>query len=274
MVLQGRSARWVSLSLFLLSAFAAPTGFAESPDSVPGVCERHTGRGTLDGVASNHRFRMSFKNEGGLQNGGVCWWHSRFQRAVWTLAEFRPDLPKPNLAEARRLINAVAHLSRVVIIPGYADFESFSADYHSDIQRELNAWQKRDGFINQAWIRGLSGRYDLSKHPEKLRRIMDRLYVYSERGRRENFIPWVMLQLKGIESHAALLTRMTKTEDGYALGIVESNYPDQTIEWKYRYGDGHMEDAEYTTIPYFGLHRDVGKMAFAVGEYCKTSSAF
>ena len=180
----------------------------------------------------------------------------------------------PSLTEARRLIHSVANLSRVVVFPGYPDFAGFSADYHPEIHRALNEWQKRDSIISQAWIRGLSGRYDLSRRPEKLRRIMDRLFAYSERGRAEKFIPWVMLQLKGIVSHAALLTRMTKADDGYTLGIVESNHPEQVIEWKYRYGDGHMEDADYKTIPYYGLHRDVEKMAVAVAEYCKKTSAF
>ena len=42
---------------------------------------------------------MSFKNQGGLFNGGVCWWHSRFQRNIFYLSIFRPDLNKPLKSE-------------------------------------------------------------------------------------------------------------------------------------------------------------------------------
>lgn len=268
MVLHGRGAlSVVFFSLFIFFSLQQEASAKPTAQAL-GVCERRGVRGTLDEVVTDPRFRMSFRNEGGMANGGVCWWHSRFQRAVWTLAEFRPDLPKPTRAQAARLIYALAHLSRVVLIPGYSDFMSFSADFQAEIQSELNLWQLRDGFIHQAWIRGLSGQYDLSKKPQLLKRIMDQLFRYAEQGRKENFVPWMMLQLKGIVSHAALLTSMRKEPDGYSLSIVDSNYPEQTIEWKYRYGDGHMEDTDLVTIPYQGLHRDVLKMKLAVQQYC------
>lgn len=268
MVLHGRGAHWVIFLALLFTVLLPGEVRANAPDLLPGVCERREGRTTLEGMVAHPGFRMSFRNRGGIANGGVCWWHSRFQRAVWTLAEFRPELSKPSHAEAVRLIQSLARLSRVVSIPGYADLASFSADFKAEIQNELNQWQRRDGFINQAWIRGISGQSDMSRRPEKLKQHMDRLFQYSERGRKENFIPWIMLQLKGIDSHAALLTQMRKEGDGYSLSIVESNFPDKTFEWKYRNGDGQIETSLYDTIPYSGLHRDVKKMGKAVEAYC------
>src|SRR5438270_754213 len=44
--------------------------------------------------------RLSFGNTGGIAHGGVCWWHSRFQRAAIYLTIFRPDLPKPSHRKA------------------------------------------------------------------------------------------------------------------------------------------------------------------------------
>lgn len=256
MVLHGCSARRVVL-LGLLFLF--------SSNAFSGVCERRS-------PVEDPRSRFSFKNRGGIRSGGVCWWHSRFQRAAWSLAEFRPELPKPTTREAVALIHSIAHLSKVVIVPGYADFISFSADYHVEIQRELEQWQLRDGFINQSWFRGITGQNDLSKNPEKLKRIMDRLFRYSGEAKREKFVPWVMLQLAGIESHAALLTGMQKTSDGYILRIVESNRPDENQEWYYRNGDGYLGDSEERMIPYYGFHRDVRKMDRALSKYCRTTA--
>lgn len=270
MVLHGRSAFRISLWGVFLFLTLSGGARAEVLSRIPGVCDRHSDRDSQELTIANPRYRTSFQNSGGLKNSGVCWWHSRLQRAVWSLAEFRPELSKPSKSEAISLIHSLAQLSGVVVIPGYEDFFSFSADFHAEIQRELEQWQLRDGFINQAWIRGISGRSDFARNPRKLKRIMDELYRYSKKAKSEKFIPWVMLQLKGIVSHAALLTKMVKTDEGYSLSIVESNYPDKTLVWEYRIGDGHTGGGKYTTVPYYGYHRDVQKMNRAITRYCST----
>ncbi|MGZ3789205.1 MAG: hypothetical protein ACXVLQ_11820, partial [Bacteriovorax sp.] len=53
---------------------------------------------------------MSFKNSGGVFNGGVCWWHSRFQRNIFYLSIFRPDLDRPKTTEG---IKAIIHQIRL-----------------------------------------------------------------------------------------------------------------------------------------------------------------
>lgn len=241
---------------------------------VPSVCERWSSRAALVAMAADPFQRMSFENDGGIAGGGVCWWHSRFQRAVWSLAEFRPDLPKPSHGDAVRIIRALAWLRDVQIIPGYSDFLSFSADYQNEIQRELNAWQLRDGLIGQSWIRAIWGTSDLSRRPKRMERIMNRLYRYSQRGEKENFFPWIMLQLKGfIGAHAALVTSMKPTRDGYELTVVDSNYPDESARWTYHYGDGRLGNSRYETVPYRGLHRDVTRMKRVLDARCSGRAA-
>jgi hypothetical protein len=236
-----------------------------------GVCARRLFPEFRTDMARDTRFRLSLENEGGLFNGGVCWWHSRFQRAVWSLAEYRPDLPKATRSQAQRIIQGLAHFESVQIIPGYSDFLSFSRDYSREIQKELNQWQLRDGVLRQSWVRAISGRSNWRSNPEKLRRIMDELYAYSRKGELEGYTPWVMLQLKGlIGAHSALVIGMEKNaaNDGYVLQIVDSNFPAKTFQWKYRYGDAQMGNSLYDTVPYQGLHRDVPRIENALASYC------
>ena len=51
---------------------------------------------------SNSNNRLSFTNSGGLVNGGVCWWHSRFTRNANYVAVFSPDKAKPHNKTMRR----------------------------------------------------------------------------------------------------------------------------------------------------------------------------
>jgi hypothetical protein len=47
---------------------------------------------------------FSFSNTGGILNGGVCWWHSRMQRAALYLTVYLPDMPPPSKPEVRRIL--------------------------------------------------------------------------------------------------------------------------------------------------------------------------
>lgn len=258
-------------SAFLLVIFAGTGGTALADGDPPGVCVRRGDPVIRDAIARDPRFRLSFENDGGLFNGGVCWWHSRLQRAVWSLAEFRPDLGKPTRNEAVRIIDNLSHFRGVQVIPGYSNFLSFSADFKKELQSELNAWQLRDGVFKQSWLTAMKGRANLDRNPAKLKRIMDDLYQYSLEGQREGFTPWVMLQLKGIiGAHAALIAGMKKNRagDGYSLDIVDSNFPERTFTWRYKYGDGQMGQSHYDTVPYRGSHRDVPAIQNALDTYC------
>lgn len=258
-------------SAFLLAAAVGIGGTAYAASDLPGVCARRLDPAFRDAMARDPHFRLSFDNDGGLFNGGVCWWHSRFQRAVWTLAEYRPELSKPTRKEAIRIIDNFSHFRGVQVIPGYSDFRSFSADFKKEIQNELNAWQLRDGLFKQSWLAAMKGRANLDKNPAKLQRMMDDLYQYSLQGIREGFTPWVMLQLKGIiGAHSALIVDMKRNsaQNGYALSIVDSNFPERTSTWTYEYGDGQMGHSLYDTIPYRGSHRDVPAIRTALNSYC------
>jgi hypothetical protein len=209
--------------------------------------------------------RMGFKNHGGIANGGVCWWHSRLQRSSVYLARFAPDKPKPSDEEALLIIQSLINFSQVVEIPGYPDFNAFSEHYEALIQKELNAWQIRDGFISQQWIRGISG---VSRLPDFLMKMrMDRVY---DQFRSSRPGMWLMVQIRGVTSHALLLLSMEPTKDGYDLSVIDSNRPSETRELQYRFGDENLYLGNTPFVPYPGFFRDQERIDDALRKYCGT----
>ncbi|MBY0415183.1 MAG: hypothetical protein K2Q18_13515, partial [Bdellovibrionales bacterium] len=100
---------------------------------------------------------MGFANRGGLVGGGVCWWHSRFQRNSLFLTIYKPAEKKPTKEEAEKIIGKIRGGKDIVTIPGYRNFSEFSYDQQPLIQAELEKWQKVDGIAKFSWVNGLSG---------------------------------------------------------------------------------------------------------------------
>jgi hypothetical protein len=208
-------------------------------------------------------FRMGFQNQGGLVNGGTCWWHSRMQRSAIYLSRFRPELPRPDREGVERILKDLVHQRQVVEIPGYSSFFEFTRDHQAQVQRELDLWQIRDGFVNQQWIRGLSGR---SKLPSRrLERRMERIHRVFQ-GSKPGL--WIMAQMKGITSHALLLLGMEPTVQGYRLRFIDSNFPDETRELEYRRGDRALDLGYAEFIPYAGFRNDFRRIAAALDAHC------
>jgi hypothetical protein len=218
--------------------------------------------------ARNPANRLAFANDGGLADDGVCWWHSRLQRAFLYLARYNPRAPKPTYEKAKSLINDLIWEKAYIEIPGFADTKSFTAAYQNLIQSELNEWQLSDGLINQAWIRGLSGSSSLSSSSMKAH--MDDLYTQYLSAHAKNDLLWVMLQESGIASHASLLESMTPNGiGGYIIQMVDSNFPSGMVNYDYRNGDRSLVPNGidgYTTpwVPYVGYARDLTRIHNAI----------
>ena len=210
--------------------------------------------------------KLGFTNYGGLMNGGVCWWHSRFQRSATYLTVFRPDLPKPNRSQVLRIIKNIVSNGAVSEVPGYRNLREFSYDWEREIEGYLQAWQAREGIVGMGWVRGLLGTYDTD--PARLRRILDRIYGEVEG---KGNITYVKLQIPGVDAHALLVVNMKRTADGYELHVVDSNAPGGIGVYLYREGDRHFE-AYGQSIPYL---EEVGAMRKASGtirDYCAPAS--
>jgi hypothetical protein len=217
---------------------------------------------SVDGVQKLIRSpfsQLTMKNQGGLFNGGVCWWHSRFTRNAAYLMKFEPSLPKPTTEEAKQIIMDIRKSKGVTVVPGYHNLMSFSYDYEYEIQQRLNDWQKTDGFINQKWIQGLKG--NTQEEPEKLKKRMDELFERVQRGE----VVYQMLQIKGIDSHAWLVTGMTQTPNGFILDVIDSNYMNDRI----LYQEGVSSFKGYGNfLPYTQRIGEEVKLRKLLEDYC------
>lgn len=254
--------RRLTLFFFLLFSMSAHTALANSSNS--SICSTHWSN--LQAKLREPTSRMAFKNDGGIGDGGVCWWHSRFQRAAIYLATFAPEKSKPTLSEAKKIIHKLSYLSSVVEIPGYADFNSFSADYKKEIQEQLNRWQIRDGIGGFAWIRGLWGKPSLP--PAQMKNRIDKIYSRFLEDASKNHTLWFMEQMPGIVAHASLVIDMKKTSDGYSIELIDSNFPDVTSFVSYKNGDTFLDGPSGEFVPYAGIERDNRKIDRAIARYC------
>lgn len=248
--------------LFSTASFASglPTTKAE-------FCARYSDLSVMAEYTGEESNLMSFKNNGGMFNGGVCWWHSRFQRNIFYLSIFRPDLPKPSDAEVKNLIKEIRAGQSIVMIPGFSNFADFSETYKVQIQAELNAWQRFDGIILGVWIDGLKGSTKVK--PLVLKSMMDKVYQYVEVEKR---IAYQKLQIKGITSHAWLIVGMKTGENGYEIGLIDSNMPRMSRNYSYKIGDSSFNEKSYGDfVPYLEFTREELRISSVAKKFCGVS---
>ena len=209
---------------------------------------------------------MSFTNQGGMLGGGVCWWHSRFQRNALYLTIFKPELDMPSDTEVRTIIQQIKAGNKVVVIPGFRNFSEFSYQYATEIQHVLEVWQKVDGIARFAWVKGLKGASQVS--PAKLKQIMDKLYEEVEVNQN---IAYNKLQIPGIDAHAWLVVHMEKNTDGYDLEILDSNFPSRTEIYNYREGDTSLNYQHYYNfVPYIDQKNEMQNLKKSISKFCKS----
>tara|TARA_Y100000780_G_scaffold232591_1_gene267994 strand:- start:108057 stop:108908 length:852 start_codon:yes stop_codon:yes gene_type:complete len=250
-----------SLALILLSTQAFAATSSKSADE---FCSDRKGRSYIREYLEEDESRMSFRNHGGLINGGVCWWHSRFQRNAAYLTVYRPEQRRPTKRQAERLIKKIRKGREVITIPGFSSFSEFSRAFSSEIQDQLEKWQKFDGIIMQQWVVGLAGRSEVSA--ESMKDKMDELYEQVSQGD----IVYQKLQIKGITAHAWLVIDMTKTSNGYELNVIDSNSPLTTTVYNYEEGDTSFHHYYYGDfVPYTGKDSELDRLKSTVKKYCR-----
>jgi len=207
---------------------------------------------------------MAFRNHGGIANSGVCWWHSRFQRNALYLTIYKPNLPRPSVDEAKELIKQIREAKDVIVIPGFRNFSEFSSVHEAQIQRELEKWQKGDGVIRFAWVKGLSGTSSVDR--DELKNIMDDMYYEVEVKKN---IAYNKLQFPGVVAHAWLVVHMEKVSGGYNLEILDSNYPRSTEIYRYREGDSDLNyQGYYRFTPYLERTTEMDRIHEVISKKC------
>lgn len=251
--------------LFVLIAMAAPKTYsAETSKSSYGFCKDRQDNKYYQELLKDQDNQLSFRNQGGLIGGGVCWWHSRFTRNALYLGIFRPEMRKPSRKQAKDIIDDIRAGKHIVNIPGYSNLREFSRDFQTEIQDELEAWQKVDGFIKQQWIVGLWG--STEKDADDLMEDMDDLYEYVAVQKN---VAYQKLQLPGVVAHAWLVTDMHKTPSGYDLVVHDSNYyGTRTIPYKVGMTQFHYRSfGEF--VPYTERKRELRGLKKVVRRFCR-----
>jgi len=248
-----------------------PPPVSEDPQAPPHSREEYCRRSSEERYAQTlglgEENRMAFINAGGLFNGGVCWWHSRLQRSALELVVFRPELPRPSEEQVNEMLRALERNERVIEIGGFSDWAQFTDHYPILIQRHLDRWQLRDGFLRQAWVRGLMGP-SVAHGPhaaQRLRKLVQAIVHEVEVLRR---VTYVKVQIPGITSHAWLVLSARPTDEGIDLVYLDSNYL-QVRFYRYRYGDTAIElYGRKGFLPYVEQRGDFKKIDAAREAYC------
>lgn len=251
--------------LLVLVAMATPKAYsAVTSKSAHGFCKDRNDRQYYQELLQKTENQLSFRNQGGLFGGGVCWWHSRFTRNALYLGVYRPDLRKPTREQAKDIIDDIRDGDRVVTIPGYSNLREFSLDFRREIQDELDSWQRFDGFIKQQWIVGLWGRTEVSA--DKLMSKMDDLYEYVAVQKN---VAYQKLQMPSIVAHAWLVTDVHKTHNGYDLVVHDSNFSGtKTVPYKVGMTQFHYRSfGEY--VPYTERKRELRGLKKVVRRFCR-----
>lgn len=248
----------------LACSFSTMASTPTASQSVSQFCaDRSSGNFAKELTESSENL-MGFSNRGGLGNGGVCWWHSRFQRNALYLTIYKPGEETPSTKEAKEIIEKIRSGKEIVTIPGYRNFNEFSLDWRGAIQKELDKWQKSDGILKFNWVIGLSG--DSTVKAYEMKEMMDELYDYVEG---EGNIAYEKLQIKGIVAHAWLVVNMKKVDDGYDLQILDSNFPNQTLLYKYRDGMTHFNHYAYGNfVPYLERKGELDNIKLTILKKC------
>lgn len=242
---------------FCFNLFFSSTLFASN------FCEVRSDIFFAKKILKESQNRLSFRNQGGIGGGGVCWWHSRFLRNATYLVDFKPELPKPNAKQLKKILKRIQKGKKVTIIPGFYNLKDFSATYQIEIQVLLDRWQLKDGLLKQKWITGLKGQAKVS--PEKLQTMMNQLYEYVKLGN----IAYQKLQIPGITAHAWLVIDMVKLTSGYKLSVIDSNYIYDVKTYYFRNGyTNFIYPYLGDFVPYTEKKNELSKLQKVLRKHC------
>ena len=213
-------------------------------------------------------YRLAFTNQGGLFGMGVCWWHSALTRAAAYLALFDPTQARPTTNEARQIIQRLASLREIVVIPGYSNLYDFSQDFRRILVEELESWQWRE--VIGLETRGLKGKAENSS--VDMQKQMELLYQQVEGQKRPTY---VMLQRPGVAAHSWLVIDIQKHSAGYDLYIIDPNNHGTQI-WRYKKGMAHFLYLESTASPFIPYLNDKEQQQLiqiekTVSRFCEKS---
>ncbi len=243
------------LSIFICLFMASSLWSADLSSS----CKFHSVKDEIS-KSDNH---LSFTNSGGLFNGGVCWWHSRFTRNALYLAQWKPELKKPNKDQAIKIIKKLRRGLGLVEVPGFKNLKEFSRDHEILIRKELERWQINDGAFKVKWVDGLMGTPSMPAH--LMSEYMDLLYDVISRT---DDLLFLRVQLQGVAAHAWLVKSMIPTADGYRFEVQDSNFLGMS-SFDYKRGMTSLNYYGKKFIPYLQFTPELIKIKTLAKNSCR-----
>jgi hypothetical protein len=154
-------------------------------------------------------------NAAGPLGTGLCWWHSKMQRAAIYLAVFdQPEMPKPTKAEALHIFAMLRDLKEVVSIPGFQNWFDFTAAFHDEFYQILGHWEIRDT-VQLEFLKGVRIQ---STSPETLQKISQEVNDYKR-------LTFLLLKMDSLSAHSWLAQSFELEGTNFNIGFIDSNIP-------------------------------------------------
>lgn len=206
------------------------------------------------------RFITRIANSRGDWNLGLCWWHSRMQRAAVYLVDFDPTAKKATKAEAKVIFAKLSHFEPVVL-PGYQSFANFSYDFKDEFTAELSRWQKRTTFEDPGIALGAWARKTFSSEEQLYRESSVRLDGLLNDMQTQPRPIFIMLSASS-GLHSFLITGFHASGDGTVrLQYFDSAHPGNPHSWMIRW-EGVMillDPSRDTAETYLSFHTQFEK---------------
>lgn len=209
------------ISFTLLILIFAPTTFINAispPQTKEEYCHFNFYRGEFGKLLLSQSNMLFNRGDGGIFQTGVCWWHSMLTRNATYLAIYKPDLPKPNKNEVRKIINHLMIADAVTIIPGFKNLYTFSHENAEVFEDVLTQWQITEGGLSLGFLRGFEG--SSQGNSQELKKTMKEINsLVMGQGR----VAYLLVQIPGIDAHSLLVAEVERTYTGYQLTLIDSN---------------------------------------------------
>lgn len=165
---------------------------------------------------AQHPLNLTFnRNAPGPLYTGLCWWHSKMQRAALYLAVFdQPKATKPTSQEATAIFRSLENLESVISIPGFSSWFAFTDSYRTEFYQALGDWEIRES-LQLGFLKGLraTGKTDLSM----IQKISDEVNDYKR-------LTFVLLKMPYLEAHSWIVQSMSTHGKHFEMGFIDSNY--------------------------------------------------
>lgn len=225
--------------IIILMLLFSSSSFANSLSGKEGFCQdRSSNIRKLTEIRSDEN-RLAFGNAAGGLGIGLCWWVARLQRHMTETLVFEggskhytdcPLIPRNDLERlfARTLNHQITH------VQCFNNLHDFTLAHKNQLLRLVSDWQVQDTY-NLHFILGLKGSPRI--RPEKLAANIEEIY-HLVKVRHQ--ITYAMLQLPGVASHAWLVIDVVRTNTGFILDVLDSNFPKHILRVEYKYGNGEI----------------------------------